>query len=54
MNDNWLIESLKWTFEFWNNKQTEIWQLVSTTPEEFKGGDIWRLALTLNDGLKAI
>lgn len=54
MNDNWLIESLKWTFEFWNNKQTEIWQLVSTTPEEFKGGDIWKLALTLNDGLKAI
>lgn len=54
MNDNWLIESLKWTFEFWNNKQAEIWQLVSTTPEEFKGGDIWRLALTLNDGLKAI
>ena len=54
MNDNWLIESLKWIFEFWNNKQTEIWQLVSTTPEEFKGGDIWRLALTLNDGLKAI
>lgn len=54
MNDNWLIESLKWTFEFWNNKQNEIWQLVSTTPEEFKGGDIWRLALTLNDGLKAI
>lgn len=54
MNDNWLIESLKWTFEFWNSKQTEIWQLVSTTPEEFKGGDIWRLAMTLNDGLKAI
>lgn len=54
MNDNWLIESLKWTFEFWNNKQTEIWQLVSTTPEEFKGGDIWKLVLTLNDGLKAI
>ena len=54
MNDNWLIESLKWTFEFWNNKQTEIWQIVSTSPEEFKGGDIWRLALTLNDGLKAI
>ena len=54
MNDNWLIESLKWTFEFWNSKQTEIWQLVSTTPEKFKGGDIWRLALTLNDGLKAI
>ena len=54
MDDNWIIECLNWTFEFWNEKQTEIWELVSTTPQEFKGGDIWTLALTINDGLKAI
>ena len=54
MDDNWMIECLNWTFEFWNEKQTEIWELVSTTPQEFKGGDIWTLALTINDGLKAI
>lgn len=54
MDDNWIIECLNWTFEFWNEKQTEIWELVSTTPQEFKGGDIWMLALTINDGLKAI
>ena len=54
MDDNWIIECLSWTFEFWNEKQTEIWELVSTTPQEFKGGDIWTLALTINDGLKAI
>ena len=54
MDGNWIIECLSWTFEFWNEKQTEIWELVSTTPQEFKGGDIWTLALTINDGLKAI
>ena len=54
MDDNWMIECLNWTFTFWNEKQMEIWELVSTTPQEFKGGDIWTLALTINDGLKAI
>ena len=40
MDDNWMIECLNWTFTFWNEKQMEIWELVSTTPQEFKGGDI--------------
>ena len=54
LEDNWIIESLKWTFEMWNDKQAEIWKLVSTTPQEFKNGEIWTIALTINDGLKAI
>ena len=39
LEDNWIIESLKWTFEMWNDKQAEIWELVSTTPQEFKNGE---------------
>ncbi len=54
MEGNWIIESLKWVFTFWNEKQAEIWELVSTTPEEFKDGEIWTLALEINEGLKAI
>ena len=54
MEGNWIIESLKWVFTFWNDKQAEIWELISTTPEEFKGGEIWTLALEINEGLKAI
>ncbi len=54
MNENWIVESLKWTFELWNEKQAEIWELISLTPQEFKGGHIWSLALTINDALQAI
>lgn len=54
MDENWIVESLKWTFELWNEKQKEIWELISLTPQEFKGGDIWSLALTINDALQAI
>lgn len=54
MDENWIAESLKWTFELWNEKQTEIWNLISLTPQEFKGGEIWSLVLTINDALQAI
>lgn len=54
MDENWIVESLKWTFELWNEKQAEIWDLISLTPQEFKGGEIWSLALTINDALQAI
>lgn len=54
MDENWIVESLKWTFELWNEKQAEIWDLISLTPQEFKGGDIWSLVLTINDALQAI
>ncbi len=54
MDENWIIESLKWTFTLWNEKQEEIWDLIRLTPQEFKGGELWTLALTINDALQAI
>lgn len=54
LDENWMIESLKWTFTLWNEKQAEIWELIRLTPQEFKGGKIWTLVLTLNDALQAI
>ena len=54
MDENWIVESLKWTFTLWNEKQAEIWDLIRLTPQEFKGGELWTLALTINDALQAI
>ena len=33
---------------------TEIWSLITTTPQEFHGGDIWNAIVGINEGLKAI
>ena len=41
-------------FETWNSKLAEIWQLVSQSPQTFKGGGIWAVIVTINGGLKAI
>ena len=51
---NWIIDNLNSALETWNGKLAEIWTLLSTGPEEFKGGGVWTVILNINDGLKAI
>lgn len=54
MNENgWIVGNLQSAFNTWNEKLTEIWSLITTTPEEFRGGDIWNTIVAINDGLQA-
>ena len=54
MSDNWIVGNLQSAFETWNGKLTEIWGLVTATPQDFRGGTIWGTIVTINDGLKGI
>ena len=54
MDDNWIVENLENALATWNEKLAEIWQLVSMTPQEFKGGGIWNIVVQINDALQAI
>ena len=51
---NWIVDNLNSALNTWNDKLAEIWTLVSTSPENFKGGGICRVILDINDGLKAV
>ena len=51
---NWIIDNLNNALETWNSKLAEIWQIITQSPEQFKGGGIWRVILDINDALKAI
>lgn len=51
---NWIVDNLNSALNTWNNKLAEIWQLISTSPEEFKGGGIWDVIVGINGGLQAI
>lgn len=53
MENNWIVENLVNAFETWNTKIAEIWQLVSMTPQEFKGGLVWDVMVGINGSLKA-
>ena len=51
---NWIIDNLNYALSTWNGKLAEIWTLISTSPEEFKGGGGWNVIVNVNDGLKAV
>ena len=51
---NWIIDNLNSALEMWNGRLEEIWQLITTSPENFKGGGIWNVIVNINDGLKAV
>lgn len=52
-NNNWVVENLNNALSTWNGKLQEIWQLLLTTPEEFRGGSIWGIIENIHDALKA-
>lgn len=51
---NWIIDNIANALNTWNAKLTEIWQLITQSPETFKGGGIWDVVTDINGALKAI
>lgn len=51
---NWIVDNLNSALNTWNGKLAEIWELVSISPEDFKGGGIWEVVVGINGGLQAI
>ena len=54
MSDNWVVQNLQNALETWNEKLAEIWQLITTTPQNFKGGGIWAVIVNINGAVQAI
>lgn len=54
MSDNWVVQNLQNALDTWNKYLTEIWQLTTQSPAEFKGGSIWAVILNVHDAVRAI
>lgn len=54
MSDNWVVQHLINTLDTWNDKLAEVWKLLTISPENFKGGGIWKVILTVNGAMQAI
>ena len=54
MNQNWIVENLNNAFATWNDKLSELWALVATSPENFKGGAVWAVMQNIHGTLLAI
>ena len=51
---NWIIDNIMNALSVWNAKLQEIWLLITQSPENFKGGGIWSVVVSINGALKAI
>lgn len=54
MSENWVVGNLQNALGTWNNKLSEIWQLITQSPETFKGGTIWNVIVNINGAVQAI
>ena len=54
MSDNWVVQNLQNALDTWNGKLAEIWQIITQSPEEFKGGGIWNVIVGIHGALQAI
>lgn len=53
-SSNWVVQNLENALETWNSKLSEIWSLITQSPETFKGGTIWNVILKINGAVQAI
>ncbi len=52
--NKWIVQNLQNALDTWNSKLSEIWTLVTQTPETFKGGIIWTVIKTIHSSVQAI
>ena len=53
-SSNWVVQTLENALETWNSKLSEIWTLITQTPETFKGGTIWNVIINIHGAVQAI
>ena len=54
MSDNWIVSILESALADWNGKLTEIWTLLTQTPQNFKGGDVWTVIVGIHNALVGV
>ena len=54
MSDNWIVQNLENALNTWNQKLSEIWQLITQSPDQFKGGTIWGVIVDIHGAVQAI
>ena len=54
MSDNWVVQNLENALSTWNGYLSEIWSLITTTPQNFRGGTIWTVIQNINTAVQGV
>lgn len=53
-SSNWVVQNLNNALGVWNDKLSEIWRIITQSPQEFKDGAIWTVITSIHGALQAI
>ena len=53
-SNNWIVDILQKALGTWSYFLRLIWDLLTTSPADFKGGAIWEIMLDIHEGIKGI
>ena len=53
-SDSWIVQNLQNALGTWNEKLAEIWTIITQSPEEFRGGNIWAVIRDIHGALQAV
>jgi len=51
---NWIVDNLNNALNTWNNRLGEIWQLLTQSPDTFRGGAVWSVMVNIHGAVMAI
>lgn len=51
---SWVTQNLNNALNTWNSKLSEMWNLITQTPENFKDGTIWEVIKNIHGALQSI
>ena len=54
MSDNWVVQHLENALNTWNDYLSLVWRLMTTSPQDFKGGGIWNAIVNINNAVQGI
>lgn len=49
-----LLDLLQNMLSTWGEKLNEVWQLLTTSPQAFKGGEVWGVIVSINTAMQGI
>lgn len=53
-SSSWVANNLQNALDTWNGKVSEIWTIITQSPETFKGGTIWNVIVNIHGALQAV
>jgi len=54
VSDNWIVQNIENALNTWSDYLDIVWTLLTTSPQDFRGGGIWSVILTIHGSIQAI